>query len=170
MYALPDAIHFVFGGWNFVPVLVLSFIFAFLGHVVMDWKANIGAKKKKIGQVDCFDESPNSVLGSIDGSRIMDEPQQEKDEAPSIDTIQTHALTMDSTAGRPSFEEILSLGEELNDNSEIINGISDTTGASTGATNTGVFLCGPEAMVQSCKKIARVTGKKVVVYEEKFSW
>lgn len=98
---------------------------------------------------------------------------------------------IDSTSGRPSFDELLSEDnidienescntdddqseDKIDTENESCNADDDdatSTGSTTDdeddATSTGLFLCGPEEMMKSCKKASK--GKKCFVYEERFS-
>ena len=105
---LPTAIVDVFQGLNFVPVLVLSFFFAYIGHVLMDWTSSRAAKK-----IGCTEpsakslNSQNSLEGEVevDDSCILRTPVT----LSSMDILNgTKLLTIDSTSGRPSFDEMLS--------------------------------------------------------------
>ena len=79
--------------------------------------------------------------------------------------VDSNMISLESTAGRPPFDELVEAS------------------SNTGYNSTGIFLCGPEAMIQSCKSAAgmgcQVTGErlqmfakgnKFVFYEEKFEW
>ena len=82
--------------------------------------------------------------------------------------VDSKMISLDSTSGRPSFEELV----EAN---------SPTNGE---YSSTGIYLCGPEKMIESCKKAAGMGcqvaaerlqmlmkgNNKFVFYEEKFEW
>jgi len=78
---------------------------------------------------------------------------------------QPNMISFDSTAGRPDFDELLEIDDSDRHDS------------------TGIYLCGPEVMIENCKKAAGmgcqlaaerlqmcIGGNKFVFYEEKFEW
>jgi hypothetical protein len=151
---LPTAIVDVFQGLNFVPVLVLSFFFAYIGHVLMDWTSSRAAKK-----VGCTEpsakalNSQNSSEGEgeveVDDSCILRTPVS----LFSMDINNgTKLLTIDSTSGRPSFDKMLS-EDNIDIENESCNADDDND-----ATSTGLFLRVFEAMMKSCRKASK--GKK----------
>jgi len=85
-------------------------------------------------------------------------------------------ISLHSTAGRPAFDELIQASDTNN-----------TTATATTKRNnygsTGIYLCGPDKMISSCKKAAGMgcqiagerlqmaaRGNKFVFYEEKFEW
>ena len=107
----------------------------------------------------------------------------------SSDVVQTKVLSINSTAGRPTFEKMLlynghdhdNVDEDDNDNDNDIDNDKSIH------NSTGIFMCGPSGMIDSCKKATpgglascntkrgeRIqnffNGNKFVFYEEKFSW
>merc|ERR1712111_130421 len=85
-------------------------------------------------------------------------------------------ISLHSTAGRPAFDELIEASDTTN----------TTVTAITKRNNygsTGIYLCGPDKMISSCKKAAgmgcQIAGERLqmaargnnfVFYEEKFEW
>merc|ERR1719469_564488 len=148
---LPTAIVDVFPGLNFVPVLVLSFFFAYIGHVLMGWTSSRAVKK-----VGCTEPSAKALNSQ---NSFEDEGEVEVDDScilrtpvslSSMDIINgTKLLTIDSTSGRPSFDKMLS-ADNIDTENESCNAEDDDD-----LTSTRKFWCGPKEMMKSCRKASK---------------
>jgi len=192
VFDLPVALNYFLRILDFIPTLFVSFVIGWMGHVLMDWTENVQVKKNRSEYMATTTYKTDA--GSIDSSRndsslsLIGIPEGDEDENNNseflavVDTTATIAIpeaaptfvgvnvggkmiTLLSTAGRPSFDELVETSDIAQRDS------------------TGIYLCGPEVMVASCKKAAglgcqlagerlqmAVRRNKFVFYEEKFEW
>jgi len=201
VFDLPDAINYFIRILDFVPTIFVSFVIGWIGHILMDWTENVHVKKSRSQYMakntyktdagsfgddsdDLIESSNNdssrSLIGVPEGDCISDDDDENSgDGIIAVDTtavpesaptfvggnIGGKMITLLSTAGRPSFDELVETSDIAQRDS------------------TGIYLCGPEVMVASCKKAAglgcQFAGErlqmaarrnKFVFYEEKFEW
>merc|ERR1712241_326790 len=133
-----------------------------VGHWVMDWKDNIIANKRKKQQVKTsgrdtqktveefenplLDESNNaakSLIGEPDDDDFIQtnefNEEDDDDRHRCCKASDSNMISLSSTAGRPQFDELI----EKDD---------------TKYKSTGIFLCGPEKMIEGAKKAAGTCG------------
>merc|ERR1712183_259692 len=166
----------------------VSFVIGWLAHVVMDWIENVNAKKNKKSRSEYmtnntkktmdeefgYDDDDNYAAANQKFTKSLIAPEGEdndsaEDDIPEEKRLQCHRefkmISLHSTSGRPAFDELV----EASDVEQY-----DTT---------GIYLCGPEQMIPSCKKAAgmgcqhaaeriqmALKKNKFVFYEEKFEW
>merc|ERR1711977_459575 len=178
-FDLPEAINYFIRILDFLPTLFISFAMGWLGHVVMDWTENIHASKHGAFSMegknthktvdDNMEDGLNDSDMELDFAKSLIQPEGETDKEGALASadilVESKMISVDSTAGRPPFDELVEASE------------------AAGYESTGIYLCGPEKMIESCKKAAGMgcqvgaerlqmfaKGNKFVFYEEKFEW
>lgn len=178
-FDLPEAINYFIRILDFLPTLFISFAMGWLGHAVMDWTENIHASKHGAFSMegknthktvdDNMEDGLNDSDMELDYTKSLIQPEGETDKEGALASadilVESKMISVDSTAGRPPFDELVEASE------------------AAGYESTGIYLCGPEKMIESCKKAAGMgcqvgaerlqmfaKGNKFVFYEEKFEW
>jgi hypothetical protein len=167
-FELPGALNDFIRIFDYIPTLFISFTMGWLGHVATDWTENIHASKKNASR-DYTKNTEKTVDDEMDDglahmSQSLMTPEGEEGESSGL-LVDNNMISLESTTGRPPFDELVEASE------------------SAGYQSTGIFLCGPEMMIKSCKKAAGMScqytgerlqmfakGNKFVFYEEKFEW
>lgn len=171
-FDLPGALNDFVRILDFIPTLFISFSLGWIGHILMDWTENIYARKFtsfRVGQGKIVDDNMDDVGMDRGFAKSAIRPEGKADKVETVPSsgslLDFKMISLDSTAGRPQFDELVDASE------------------ANGYQSTGIYLCGPEKMVESCKKAAGVgcqvgaerlqmlaKGNKFVFYEEKFAW
>jgi len=189
-FDLPQALKYFVRITDFIPTIFISFVLGWAGHVLMDWTENVKVKKSRSEYMakntnktlayeiddlsdDVGDGNINKSLitsgGEADTSDdthvVAEQAVQKSVRGAGCNHDQPNMISFDSTAGRPDFDELLEIDDSDRHDS------------------TGIYLCGPEVMIENCKKAASmgcqlaaerlqmcIGGNKFVFYEEKFEW
>merc|ERR1712183_38096 len=193
-FDLPRALSYFQRILAFAPTIIVSFVIGWLAHVGMDWIENVNAKKNKnmtnntkktMDEEFGYDDDDDYTAANQRFTKSLITPEGEDDDSAEDNIpeetavagsdsnakkrLQCHRefkiISLHSTSGRPAFDELV----EASDVEQY-----DTT---------GIYLCGPEQMISSCKKAAgmgcqhaaeriqmALKKNKFVFYEEKFEW
>jgi len=183
-FDLPKALEYFQRILDFLPTLFVSFVIGWFANICMDWTENLYAKTSRSEYMaknthktvpeDVMDEDfgyNNDEDGMISNVNVPKEISEDDDD----DTCEQAArqchdeskmISLHSTSGRPAFDELVEASNAHQYES------------------TGIYLCGPEMMIKSCKKAAGIgcqiaaerlqmallQKNKFVFYEEKFEW
>jgi len=178
-FNFPEALRNFFRPFFFIPIIGFSFVIAWIGHVLMDWFVNVESSKVNKQQtntcktvddevehfVHCDTGKSNSDLHLISGGRVGANGEFIEDDTPDGVLYESKMIVLESSSGRPDLANI------MDDNRTTFD-------------NTGVYMCGPEQLIQGCKKAAGTLccsfgadrlqnlakGNKFAFYEEKFEW
>jgi len=184
-FDLPKAPAYFLRICDFIPTIFVSFAIGWIGHIMMDWTENVKVKKSRSEYMaknthktlaDNFDDDSGNADDDDDINPSLITTGEEADTSDDTAAVEMAAvvpggchhessmISFHSTAGRPSFDELVESSDTQHD-------------------STGIYLCGPERMISSCKKAAGMgcqfaaqrlqmatKGNKFVFYEEKFEW
>jgi NAD(P)H-flavin reductase len=197
-FGITQATKYFLRIFGILPTLFVAFGVGWIGHVLVDWSENVSVHNKNTRtektsddgsannngytEKTCDDGSADNNGynektcddGSVDSNgydvfpkftKSLIQPEENENGKGDGDIcLKNEMISLTSTAGRPPFNELVEAGDTL-------------------PVSTGIFLCGPEKMIESCKKAAGLNcmiaaerlqmfakGNKFVFYEEKFEW
>jgi len=178
-FKFPSALQYFVRWFFYLPIIGFPFLIGWFGHVMMDWSANIESSKtmKEQGAKgtcktvddenlndDCMIDRCKNDIGKsfMSGGRVGPDGEFIEEDSPNGILFESKMIVLNSTSGRPNLAEVMDADWE----------------------STGVYMCGPEMLINSCKsaagtlcckfgaeRIQNLTkGNKFVFYEEKFEW